>query len=251
MTQDEKVLEIVNKYKADALSQEALLKELHALEYTDLGFATLDNGREARQGFPEVIYCAGKTPEQGAKIFAVLSAKNGNVLATRASLEHYEAIKTLVGDAEYDALARTVTIEREPLPKDEERVITIVTAGTSDLPVAREALVTASIMGNKVNLISDVGVAGIHRLFARLEEIRRANVLIVCAGMEGALPSVVGGLVNKPVIAVPTSVGYGASFGGIAALLGMLNSCAAGVAVVNIDNGFGAGRLAHMINHQR
>ena len=251
MTQDEKVLEIVNKYKAEELSQEALLKELHALEYTDLGFATLDNGREARQGFPEVIYCAGKTPEQSAKIFAVLSAKNGNVLATRASLEHYEAIKTLVGDAEYDALARTVTIEREPLPKDEERVITIVTAGTSDLPVAREALVTASIMGNKVNLISDVGVAGIHRLFARLEEIRRANVLIVCAGMEGALPSVVGGLVNKPVIAVPTSVGYGASFGGIAALLGMLNSCAAGVAVVNIDNGFGAGRLAHMINHQR
>jgi len=251
MTQDEKVLEIVNRYKENALSEEAMLKELHSLQYTDLGFATIDNARDARQGFPEVIYCAGKTPEQSAKIFLTLSQRNGNVLATRASKEHYEAIRTLVADAEYNELACTVTIERSPLPKDEERIITIVTAGTSDIPVASEAAVTAAIMGNKVNVINDVGVAGIHRLFARLEEIRAANVLIVAAGMEGALPSVIGGLVNKPVIALPTSVGYGASFNGLAALLGMLNSCAAGVAVVNIDNGFGAGRLAHIINHQR
>lgn len=249
--QDSKILELVNQYKADSLSSEELLQQLKSLQYTDLGFATLDNARGARQGFPEVIYCAGKTPEQSAQIFLALSQRNGNVLATRANKEHYEAIKALVADAEYNEMARTVTIERNPLPKDEEREITIVTAGTSDIPVAAEAGVTASIMGNKVNYVYDVGVAGIHRLFARLEELRKANVLIVVAGMEGALPSVVGGLVDKPVIAVPTSVGYGASFNGVAALLGMLNSCAAGVAVVNIDNGFGAGRLAHIINHQR
>ena len=249
--QDSKILELVNQYKADGLSSEELLQQLKSLQYTDLGFATLDNARGARQGFPEVIYCAGKTPEQSAQIFLALSQRNGNVLATRANKEHYEAIKALVADAEYNEMARTVTIERNPLPKDEEREITIVTAGTSDIPVAAEAGVTASIMGNKVNYVYDVGVAGIHRLFARLEELRKANVLIVVAGMEGALPSVVGGLVDKPVIAVPTSVGYGASFNGVAALLGMLNSCAAGVAVVNIDNGFGAGRLAHIINHQR
>ena len=251
MTQDEKILELVNKYKDEQLSSEALLKELRSLQYADLGFATLDNARAVRQGFPEVIYCEGKTPEQSAQIFLALSERNGNVLATRASKEHYEAIKALVPDAVYNALACTVTIEREPLPKDESRVITIVTAGTSDIPVASEAAVTASIMGNKVHMINDVGVAGIHRLFARLDELRAANVLIVAAGMEGALPSVIGGLVNKPVVALPTSVGYGASFNGLAALLGMLNSCAAGIAVVNIDNGFGAGRLAHVINQQR
>lgn len=249
--QDMQILELVEKYKNNTLNKEELLEEIKGLQYTDLGFATLDNARADRQGFPEVIYCAGKTPEQCAKIFLVLSQKNGNVLATRASEEHYAAIKALVADAEYNEAARTVTIERQPIAKDEDRVITIITAGTSDIPVAAEAAVTASIMGNKVNVIYDVGVAGIHRLFARLEEIRKANVLIVVAGMEGALPSVVGGLVNKPVIAVPTSVGYGASFNGLAALLGMLNSCAAGVAVVNIDNGFGAGRLASIINHQR
>lgn len=249
--QDEKILEIVNRYKDDGLNSEELLQALKGMQSTDLGFATIDNARDLRQGFPEVIYCAGKTPEQSAQIFLALSQRNGNVLATRANKDHYEAIKALVADAEYNEAARTVTIEREPLAKDEDRVVTIITAGTSDIPVAAEAGVTASIMGNKVNYIYDVGVAGIHRLFARLEEIRQANVLIVVAGMEGALPSVVGGLVNKPVIAVPTSVGYGASFNGLAALLGMLNSCAAGVAVVNIDNGFGAGRLAHIINHQR
>ena len=249
--QDDKILELVDKYKAEGLSREELLAELKSLQYTDLGFATLDNARGIRQGFPEVIYCEGKLPEQSAQIFLALSKRNGNVLATRANKAHYEAIKALVADAEYNELARTVTIERTPLPKDEEREITIVTAGTSDIPVAAEAGVTAAIMGNKVNYVYDVGVAGIHRLFARLEELRKANVLIVVAGMEGALPSVIGGLVDKPVIAVPTSVGYGASFNGVAALLGMLNSCAAGVAVVNIDNGFGAGRLAHIINHQR
>ena len=251
MTQEEKILEVINKYKASSIGEAELIQELKQLQFTDLGFATLDNFRAARQGFPEVIYCAGKTPAQTAEIFLSLSRSCGNVLATRASQEHYEAVQKLVPDAVYNELARTVTIEREPLPKDEKRSIAIVTAGTSDLPVAEEAAVTAAIMGNKVIKIYDVGVAGIHRLFAKLDLIRSANVIIVAAGMEGALPSVVGGLVDKPVIALPTSVGYGASFNGLAALLGMLNSCAAGVAVVNIDNGFGAGRLANLINKQR
>ena len=249
--QDDKILEIINKFKNQELPEEAALAQIKSLQYTDLGFAKLDNNRAERQGFPEVIYCAGKTPEQCAEIMYALSLKNANVLATRADKNVYEAIKAKVQDVRYHEDARVVVLERKPLPKDSERVITIVTAGTSDIPVAAEAAVTAEIMGNKVNCVYDVGVAGIHRLFAQLEVIRAANVLIVVAGMEGALASVVGGLVNKPVVAVPTSVGYGANFGGLSALLGMLNSCSAGVAVVNIDNGFGAGRLASIINHMR
>ena len=242
--QDDKILEIINKFKKQELPEEAALAQIKSLQYTDLGFAKLDNNRAERQGFPEVIYCAGKTPEQCAEIMYALSLNNANVLATRADKNVYEAIKAKVQDVRYHEEARVVVLERKPLPKDEERVITIVTAGTSDIPVAAEAAVTAEIMGNKVNCVYDVGVAGIHRLFAHLEVIRAANVLIVVAGMEGALASVVGGLVNKPVVAVPTSVGYGANFGGLSALLGMLNSCSAGVAVVNIDNGFGAGVFA-------
>lgn len=249
--QDDKILEIINKFKNQELPEEAALAQIKSLQYTDLGFAKLDNNRAERQGFPEVIYCAGKTPEQCAEIMYVLSLNNANVLATRADKNVYEAIKAKVQDVRYHEEACVVVLERKPLPKDSERVITIVTAGTSDIPVAAEAAVTAEIMGNKVNCVYDVGVAGIHRLFAQLEVIRAANVLIVVAGMEGALASVVGGLVNKPVVAVPTSVGYGANFGGLSALLGMLNSCSAGVAVVNIDNGFGAGRLASIINHMR
>ena len=249
--QDDKILEIINKLKNQELPEEAALAQIKSLQYTDLGFAKLDNNRAERQGFPEVIYCAGKTPEQCAEIMYTLSLNNANVLATRADKNVYEAIKAKVQDVRYHEDARVVVLERKPLPKDSERVITIVTAGTSDIPVAAEAAVTAEIMGNKVNCVYDVGVAGIHRLFAQLEVIRAANVLIVVAGMEGALASVVGGLVNKPVVAVPTSVGYGANFGGLSALLGMLNSCSAGVAVVNIDNGFGAGRLASIINHMR
>ena len=252
MTQQERaLLSLIDRYKSEELSEQEFLSAYHDLQYSDLGFATLDHNRSSRQGFPEVIYCAGKTPEQCAQIFQVLAERNGNVLGTRADATTYEEIKKLVPDAFYDKLARCVVLEKNPLPKDEQRVIGIVTAGTSDLPVAKEAELTASLMGNRVLPIYDVGVAGIHRLFSRLEEIRACNVLIVVAGMEGALPSVVGGLVDKPVIAVPTSVGYGANFGGLSALLGMLNSCAAGIATVNIDNGFGAGRLASIINHMR
>ncbi|MCQ2362106.1 MAG: nickel pincer cofactor biosynthesis protein LarB [Acidaminococcaceae bacterium] len=217
----------------------------------DLGFAKIDMEREKRQGFPEVIYCAGKTPEQSAEIFLKLSEHSPNVLATRVDEATKDALLAKVPDAKYYEKARIVALEREPQPKDKDRVITILTAGTSDIPVAEEAAVTASIMGNEVEVVYDVGVAGIHRLFEQMPVIKKANVLIVIAGMEGALASVVGGLVSKPVIAVPTSVGYGASFDGLAALLGMMNSCAAGVAVVNIDNGFGAGRLASIINHMR
>lgn len=249
--QNEKILEIMNSYKTGALTADDAVCNLQQLQYTDLGFARLDNDRAERQGFPEVVYCAGKTTEQCVQIMLALSERNDNVLATRASAEVYAAVKEKLSDAVYYADARIIALERKPLPKDEKRVIAVVTAGTSDIPVAAEAAITAQIMGNKVECIYDVGVAGIHRLFAQLDKLRSANVLIVVAGMEGAIASVVGGLVDKPVIAVPTSVGYGANFGGLSALLGMLNSCSAGVATVNIDNGFGAGRLASIINHMR
>lgn len=221
------------------------------METLDLGFAKLDIEREKRQGFPEVVYCAGKTPEQCGEIFAKLAEHSPNVLATRVNALARDAILAKVPEAKYYEAARIVALERKPEPKDKDRIITILTAGTSDMPVAEEAAVTARMMGNEVKVIYDVGVAGIHRLFEQMPEIKKANVLIVIAGMEGALASVVGGLVSKPVIAVPTSVGYGSNFEGLSALLGMLNSCAAGVAVVNIDNGFGAGRLASIINHMR
>ncbi len=248
--QDKRILELARAYKNSQLTEEDFLPRLRGLLYTDLGFAMLDDDRSGRQGFPEVVYCAGKTPEQSAEIMYTLSLRNDNLLATRADAETYRAVREKVAAAVYHAQARVITVERRPLPKDADRFIAIVTAGTSDIPVAEEAALTAEIMGNKTERIYDVGVAGIQRLFARLETIRRANVLIVVAGMEGALASVIGGLVEKPVLAVPASVGYGASFGGLSALLGMLNSCS-GVATVNIDNGFGAGRLASMINHMR
>lgn len=220
-------------------------------ETLDLGFAKLDLQREARCGFPEVVYCAGKTVGQSVQILDVLMDKYDNVIGTRADKAVYDALVGRHPAAQYDELARMVYQHRDKNVVNGDRLISVITAGTSDIPIAEEAALTAEIMGNRVERIYDVGVAGIHRLLARVDDIRRANVNIVVAGMEGALASVVGGLVDKPVIAVPTSIGYGANFHGLSALLAMLNSCAAGVSVVNIDNGFGAGRLADTMNRLR
>jgi NCAIR mutase (PurE)-related protein len=223
------------------------ISKLRNLSYIDLGCAKLDTHRELRVGYPEVIFCPGKTNEQIKTIIEAMMEGDANILATRASVEVFAAVKEVCPAALYNPLARTITLTRKKLPLS-KKYIAVVTAGTSDLPVAEEAAVTSEIFGNRVERIVDVGVAGVHRLFDQLDLIRGARVIIVVAGMEGALPSVVGGLVDKPIIAVPTSVGYGASFQGVAALLAMLNSCAGGVSVVNIDNGFGAGYMASMIN---
>lgn len=220
-------------------------------ETLDLGFAKLDLQREARCGFPEVVYCAGKTVGQSVQILDVLMDKYDNVIGTRADKAVYDALISRHPAAQYDPLARMVYQHKDKTVVNGDRLISVITAGTSDIPIAEEAALTAEIMGNRVERIYDVGVAGIHRLLARVADIRQANVNIVVAGMEGALASVVGGLVDKPVIAVPTSIGYGANFHGLSALLAMLNSCAAGVSVVNIDNGFGAGRLADTMNRLR
>jgi NCAIR mutase (PurE)-related protein len=221
--------------------------KLKDLSYSDLGFAKIDNHRELRVGYPEVIYCEGKTVEQIKAIVSLMLTKDVNILGTRASKIMYEGVKEVCKDVEYNELARTIVIKKKEVELP-STYIALVTGGTSDIPVAEEAAITAEIFGNKVERIYDVGVAGIHRLFENLDVIRGARVVITVAGMEGALTSVVGGLVDKPVIAVPTSVGYGASFKGLAALLSMLNSCSSGVSVVNIDNGFGAGYLASIIN---
>lgn len=220
---------------------------LRHLPFEDLGFAKVDHHRALRAGMPEVILGQGKTPAQTAAIFSRLARHGGNVLATRADKKQFAAVKKKVRGAEYRELARAITLTRDSR-KYGKGTIAVVSAGTSDIPVAEEALTTAEIMGNEVQHFYDVGVAGIHRLLANREALSKARVVIVCAGMEGALPSVVGGLVGVPVIAVPTSIGYGASFKGLAALLGMLNSCASNVSVVNIDNGFGAGYVASLIN---
>ena len=220
-------------------------------ETLDLGFAKLDLQREARCGFPEVVYCAGKTVGQSVQILDVLMDKYDNVIGTRADKAVYDALISRHPAAQYDPLARMVYQHKDKTVVNGDRLISVITAGTSDIPIAEEAALTAEIMGNRVERIYDVGVACIHRLLARVDDIRQANVNIVVAGMEGALASVVGGLVDKPVIAVPTSIGYGANFHGLSALLAMLNSCAAGVSVVNIDNGFGAGRLADTMNRLR
>ena len=215
--------------------------------YEDIGFAKVDHHRFTRKGFPEVIFCQGKTPEQIAKIARRIAGNGHEVLATRADKKAYLAIKKVLKNAKYNNLARIVTVKRKAEKLKSREPIAVITAGTADIPVAEEAAVTAEFLGNKVERFYDVGVAGIHRLFKNLDQINRAKVIIVIAGMEGALASVVGGLTDKPVIAVPTSVGYGASFKGLSALLTMLNSCAPGVAVVNIDNGFGAAIMAHTI----
>ncbi len=223
------------------------ISRLTNLSYMELDCAKLDMHREMRVGHPEVIFCPGKTIEQITKIFKAMMTGTSNILATRANQEVFTSVKEICSEASFNALARTITVIRKERPSS-GNYIAVVTAGTADLPVAEEAAVTAEVFGNRVERIVDVGVAGIHRLFDKLNLIRGARVVIVVAGMEGALPSVVGGLVDKPVIAVPTSVGYGASFQGVAALLAMLNSCAGGVSVVNIDNGFGAGCVASKIN---
>ncbi|MBA4397468.1 MAG: 1-(5-phosphoribosyl)-5-amino-4-imidazole-carboxylate carboxylase [Syntrophus sp. (in: bacteria)] len=225
----------------------ALLK---GLSYLDIGCANLDTHRELRVGYPEVIFCPGKTNEQVKIIFQAMLQSDSNILATRADEALFAEIRQICPEAVYHAPARAITVSRTKMDTPDS-YIAVVTAGTSDLPVAEEAAVTAELFGNRVERIVDVGVAGVHRLFDKLDVIRGAKVIIVAAGMEGALPSLVGGLVDKPVIAVPTSVGYGASFHGLAALLSMLNSCAGGVCVVNIDNGFGAGYMASMINKLR
>lgn len=242
---------LLSEFRNGKMADEELLEKLQDLNVTDLGFAKLDHNRSLRQGFPEVVYCEGKTTVQAAVILKTLAGRHANVLGTRAGRELYEAVKKDLPDAVYYEEARLIVLEKAPLPKDDKRVIAVIAAGTSDFPVSEEAALTAEVMGNKVVRVYDVGVAGIHRLLGKIDVIRAANVVVVVAGMEGALASVVGGLVNKPVIAVPTSVGYGANFHGLSALLGMLNSCSAGVAVVNIDNGFGAGRMASIINHMR
>jgi pyridinium-3,5-biscarboxylic acid mononucleotide synthase len=240
----EKILEQVRRGELTIEAAEAAVRNCL---YEDVGHTKLDVDRPRRTGFPEVIYCAGKTEEQLADIFAVMREKKLDLLGTRLEGEMWDKLATVVPEAEYNPLARTVTLSFGH-EKKAAASIAVIAAGTSDLPVAEEAAVTAEFFGNPVQRYSDVGVAGIHRLMTALPEIRKARVVIAVAGMEGALGSVVAGLVDKPVIAVPTSVGYGASFGGLSALLAMLNSCAPGISVVNIDNGFGAGYMASQIN---
>ncbi len=238
---------LLEQFRAGGISREKVLHAFQAAPVVDLGFAQVDTHRALRKGFPEVIFGSGKTPEQVVKIAARLLEREQRILVTRINADHARALRRKFKHAVHHANARCVTIQKKA-QRPRPGTIAVVSAGTSDLPIAEEAAVTAEIMGNRVERVSDVGVAGLHRIFSRLELIQSANVIIVVAGMEGALPSVVAGLVSKPVIAVPTSIGYGASFGGLAALLGMLNSCGSGVTVVNIDNGFGAGYAASQIN---
>ena len=233
---------------APAAAAEKILAALRAAPFVDLGFARVDTHREVRQGFPEVILGLGKTPAQIAAIAAKIVERGQTLLVTRATPETHDAVRTVVPGAEYHPDARAITYAQGRVEAG-QGTIAILCAGTSDLPVAEEAAVTAAVMGNRIERLYDVGVAGLHRLLTEHERLRKARVLSVVDGLEGALPRVVAGLVKVPVIAVPTSVGYGASFGGLAALLGMLNSCANGVAVVNIDNGFGAACMASLINH--
>ncbi|HME34181.1 MAG TPA: nickel pincer cofactor biosynthesis protein LarB [Candidatus Sulfotelmatobacter sp.] len=243
----ESIRQLFEQVRKGKLTPDDAVARLRHLPFEDLGFAKVDHHRALRTGMPEVIFGEGKTPAQVAGIFARLAKHGGNILATRANEKQFAAVKKKVRAAEYRDLARAVVLQRDP-KKYGKGIVAVVSAGTSDIPVAEEAVVTAELMGNEVEHFYDVGVAGIHRLLANREALTKARVVVVCAGMEGALPSVVGGLVGVPVIAVPTSVGYGASFKGIAALLGMLNSCASNVSVVNIDNGFGAGYVASLIN---
>jgi len=240
--------DILEKYKSGEIDLTEALNHFPDRGIEEMGFATLDTERQSRTGIPEVIYASGKTTEQVCLIARRLYEKGIDVLATRVSPETAEALLTVIPGAGYHPLARTVTWKKET-PPSSKGIIAIVAAGTSDLPVAEEAAVTARFLGNTVETVYDVGVAGIHRLFNKLDIIRRARVIIVVAGMEGALASVVGGLVDKPVIGVPTSIGYGANFQGLSALLAMLNSCASGISVVNIDNGFGAACQASLINN--
>jgi NCAIR mutase (PurE)-related protein len=243
------ILKLLESYGRGELKQDELAEKLSAPGLEEMGFATLDTDRQRRTGIPEVIYSEGKSPQQLAQIAGRLHERGIPILATRASREKYDAVLKKVPGAIYHEMARAI-VYREDEHGASENYIAVVSAGTSDLPVSEEAAVTAEFLGTRVERIYDVGVAGIHRLFNRMELIREASVVIVVAGMEGALGSVVGGLVDRPVIGVPCSTGYGANFGGVSALLAMLNSCAAGISVVNIDNGFGAACQAHLICNQ-
>ena len=245
MTRDQ-IRELLDRLAAGHATTEEVLGKLHKLPFEDLGFAKIDHHRRIRNGYPEVIYGEGKTPPQVAEIFARLADHNPNVLCTRASAAAAEAAQRRVPEARYHEHCRVLELRRDPA--EPVGSVALAAAGTSDLPVAEEAAIALEVFGSKVERLYDVGVAGIHRLFAHLEVFRRANCVVAVAGMEGALPSVVAGLVNAPVIAVPTSVGYGVAFHGVTTLLAMLTSCASGISVVNIDNGFGAAYQADMIN---
>ncbi|MGC2209127.1 MAG: nickel pincer cofactor biosynthesis protein LarB [Candidatus Korobacteraceae bacterium] len=238
---------LLEQVRTGEVSPDAALDQIKTLPFEDLGFAKVDHHRAVRMGVPEVIFGPGKSPEHFVEIFDRLAGRGNSVLATRVSPEQVAMAITRCPQAEHNPMARTLVL-RQTSEKLGKGIIGIISAGTSDIPVAEEAAVTAEVMGNDITRLFDVGVAGLHRLLSHSDVLRQARVLVVCAGMEGALPSVVGGLVSVPVIAVPTSVGYGAAFGGIAALLGMINSCASNVSVVNIDNGFGAAYVASLIN---
>jgi len=237
---------ILQQFKSGQIEIKEVLDKFKHFPYDDLGFAKIDSQRQLRKGFPEVIFCQGKTLEQIINIVKRMKETGGKIVATRATPEVYQEMKKIIPEVTYSKEARIVAVEEKKIVSS--KFILVVSGGTADIPVAEEAAVIAELMGNRVERLYDVGVAGLHRLLANSKKLLAANVLIVVAGMEGALPSVVGGLVDKPIIAVPTSVGYGASFKGLSALLTMLNSCVPGLAVVNIDNGFGAGYMASLIN---
>ncbi len=240
---------MLRDFKSDGINEDDVISRLKDLPFEDLDFAKVDHHRALRKGFPEVIFGQGKTPEHIVSISEALLQHSDRLLVTRASQQAYDAVAEKVPQARYEEMARCIVVDRRPQSERKQMPgVLVVCAGTADLPVASEAIVTAEIMGCEVERVFDVGVAGLHRLLAQMPSLQRARVVVAVAGMEGALPSVVGGLVQVPVIAVPTSVGYGASFDGLAALLAMLNSCATGIGVVNIDNGFGAGFLAALIN---
>ncbi|MGI6295999.1 MAG: nickel pincer cofactor biosynthesis protein LarB [Armatimonadota bacterium] len=245
--------QLLEDIKSGAVNVDDAMMRLRSLPYEDVGFAKLDNHRRLRNGVAEVVFCQGKTTPQIIEILKRLSAQNGCILATRADAQVYRAVQSEIPDSTYYEAARIIVVGKPERSEEElatdSKYVMVLCGGTADIPIADEAVVTATALGSRVERAYDVGVAGLHRLLDQKDRILGANVLVVLAGMEGALASVVGGLVDRPVIAVPTSVGYGASFGGLAALLAMLNSCAAGVSVVNIDNGFGAGYLAHLINN--
>ncbi len=242
----ESLRRLLESLRRGEVTTEEVLDRVKAMSFEDVGFAKIDHHRRIRNGYPEVVYGEGKTPEQVAEIFSRLARENANVLCTRASRPIADAVQQRVPEARYHELCRLLEVRRDP--SQVVGGVAVAAAGTSDLPVAEEAAISLEVFGSRVERLYDVGVAGIHRLFAHADVLRQVNCVVAVAGMEGALPSVIAGLVDVPVIAVPTSVGYGASFGGITALLAMLNSCASGISVVNIDNGFGAAYQADMIN---
>jgi NCAIR mutase (PurE)-related protein len=251
MSTEEKLRQLLEQIQSGEVNIEYALEWLRDLPFEDLGFARVDHHRALRRGLPETVFCQGKTSEQVATIVERLASRSKPVLATHADVKTYDVVHAAVPSATYHPLSRIIVVGEMPPVDEDAHYVLVVSAGTSDLSVAEEAALTARAYGSRVERLSDVGVAGLHRLLNDLPLLQNANVAIVVAGMEGALPSVIGGLVACPIIAVPTSVGYGASFGGLAALLGMLNSCSPGVTVVNIDNGFGAGYSAHLINQRR